>query len=147
MKESSLIKRKYNITTSYTRATSMYWGCIVVIQSLSHVLIFVTSWTAAHQAPLSSTLTRSLFKFVSIELVMLTISSSVTCFSCLQSFPASGSFQMGLFFTSNRWPHYWSFSFSISPSNKYSGLISFRMDWLDLPAVQGILNSHIQHHS
>ena len=147
MKESSLIKREYNITTSYTRATSMYWGCIVVIQSLSHVLIFVTSWTAAHQAPLSSTLTRSLFKFVSIELVMLTISSSVTCFSCLQSFPASGSFQMGLFFTSNRWPYYWSFSFSISPSNKYSGLISFRMDWLDLPAVQGILNSLIQHHS
>ena len=145
MKESSLIKRKYNITTSYARATSIDWGCIVVIQLLSHVLTFVTSWTAARQAPLSSTITWSLFRFISIELVMLTISSSVTRFSCLQSFPAPGSFQMSLFFTSIRWPNYWSFSFSIRPSNKYSGLISFRMDWLDLPAVQGILNSLIQH--
>ena len=75
-----------------------------------------------------------------------TISSSVVPFSsCLQSFPASGSFQMSWFFTSGG--QYWSFSFSISPSNKYSGLMSFRMDWLDLLAVQGTLKSLLQHHS
>ena len=73
-----------------------------------------------------------------------TISSSVVHFSsCLQSFPASGSFQMSQFFPSK----YWSFSFSISPSNEYSELISFRIDWLDLFAVQGILKSLLQHHS
>ena len=66
--------------------------------------------------------------------------------SCLQSFTASGSFQMSQFFAS-RWPKYWSFSFSISPSNGYSGLISFWTDWLDLLAVQGTLKSLLQHHS
>ena len=76
-----------------------------------------------------------------------TISSSIIPFSsCLQSFPASGSFQMSHFFA-NRWLKYWRFSFSISPSNEYSGLISFRMDWLDLLAVQGTLKSLLQHHS
>ena len=73
------------------------------------------------------------------------ISSSVIPFiSCLQSFPASGSFQMSQFLLIS-WLKYWSFSFSISPSNEYSGLISFRMDWLDLLAVQGTLNSLLQH--
>ena len=76
-----------------------------------------------------------------------TISSSVIPFSsCLQSFRASGSFQMSQFFTI-RWLKYWSFSFSISPSNEYSGLTSFRRDWLDLLAVQGTLKSLLQHHS
>ena len=65
--------------------------------------------------------------------------------SCLQSFPASGSFQMSQFFM--RWPRYSSFSFNISPSNEYSGLISFRMDWLDLLAIQGTLKSLLQHYS
>ena len=75
-----------------------------------------------------------------------TISSSVVPFSpCLPFFPASGSFQMSQFFTSS--PKYWSFSFNISPSNEYSGLISFKMDWLDLLAVQGTLRSLLQHHS
>ena len=73
------------------------------------------------------------------------ISSSVIPFSCLQSFPASGPFQVNQF--SHRWPKYWSFSLSISPSNKYSGLISFRIDWLDLLPVQGTLKSLLQHHS
>ena len=74
-----------------------------------------------------------------------TISSSVVPFYYyLQSFPASGSFQMSQLF---RWPQYWSFSFSISSSNEYSGLISFRMDWLDLLAAQGTLKSLLQHHS
>ena len=75
------------------------------------------------------------------------ISSSVIPFSsCLQSFPASGSFQMSQFFASGG-PKYWSFSFSISPSNEYSGLISFRIDWFDLLAVPGTLKSLLQHHS
>ena len=75
-----------------------------------------------------------------------TISSSVVPFSfCLQSFPVSGSFPMS--WLCIRWPKYWSFSFSINPSSEYSGLISFRIDWLDLLAVQGSLKSLPQHHS
>ena len=75
-----------------------------------------------------------------------TISSSVTlCTSCLQSFPASGSFPMSQLFL--RWPKYWSFSFSNSPSNKHLGLTSFRIDWFDLLVVQGTLKSLLQHHS
>ena len=75
------------------------------------------------------------------------VSSSVSPFSsCLQSFPASGSFQMSHFFAIS-WPKYWSVSFSICPSNEYSGLTSFRMEWLDLLAVQGTLKSLLQHHS
>ena len=73
------------------------------------------------------------------------ISSSVIPFSCLQSFPASGSFPMSVLCI--RWPKYWSFSFNISPSNEYSGLISFRTDWFDLLAVLGTLKSLPQHHS
>ena len=76
-----------------------------------------------------------------------TVSSSVVPFSsCPQSFPASGSFPDESVLCI-RWPKYWSFSFSISPSNEYSGLISFRIDWLDLLAVQGTLKSLLQHHS
>ena len=75
-----------------------------------------------------------------------TISSSVIPFSCLQSFPALGSFQMSQLFAS-RWPKCWIFSFNISHSNEYSGLISFRIDWLNLLAVQGTLKSLLQHHS
>ena len=74
------------------------------------------------------------------------ISSSVVPFSCLQSFPASGSFPVSHFFCI-RWPKYWSFSFSINPSNEYSGLISFRMDWFNFLAVQWTLKSLLQHHS
>ena len=75
------------------------------------------------------------------------ISTSVGPFSsCLQPFPASGSFPVSQFFAI-RWPEYWSFSFNISPSNEYSRLISFRIDWLDLLAVQGTLKSLLQHHS
>ena len=73
-------------------------------------------------------------------------SSAVRFSSCPQSFWVSGSFPMSRLFTI-RWPKYWSFSFSIRPSNEYSGLISFRMDWFDLLAVQGILKSLFQHHS
>ena len=80
-----------------------------------------------------------------IRCCCLTISSSVALFSCPQSFPASGSLENELALRL-RWPKYWSFSFSISPSNEYSGLISFRIDWFDLLAVQGTLKSLLQHH-
>ena len=90
-----------------------------VVQSLSGVWLFVTPWTAAHQSPLSSTISQSLFKFMSIELVML--SNHLTlCHSfsfCLQSFPASESFPIS--WLCIRWPKYWSFSFSISPANEF----------------------------
>ena len=90
---------------------------------------------------------QSLLKLMSIESVMPSVWSSIVPFSsCLQSFPASGSFPMSQFFPSGGQKN-WSFSFSISPSNEYSGLISFRIDWLDLLAVQGTLKSLLQCHS
>ena len=102
---------------------------------------------AARQASLSITNSWSLLKLMSTELVMPTISSSVVPFSIrLQSFPASGSFPRSQFFTSGG-QSIGSFSFSISPSKEHPGLISFRMDWLDLLAVQGTLKSLLQHHS
>ena len=105
----------------------------------------MTPWTAACQAPLSSNISWSLLQFMSIESVDL--SSSVAPFSfCLQSFPASRSFPMSQLFTSGG--HRIGVSAStISPSNEHSGLISFRMDWLDLLAVQRTLRSLFQHHS
>ena len=115
---------------------------IVVVQLLSHIQLFATPWTAVHQASLSFTISRSSLKLVFFESI---ISSSVIPFSCRQSFPASGSFLMSLLFESR--VKYWSFSFSISPSNEYSGLIFFRTDWFDLLAVQGTLKSLLQHHS
>ena len=117
------------------------------VQSLSRVQLFVTPWTAARQASLSITNSWSLLKLMSIQLVMT--SNHLNCYpfsSHLQSFPASGVFSNESVLHM-RWPEYWSFSFSISPSNEYSGLISSRMDWLDLLAVQGILKSLLQHHS
>ena len=104
--------------------------------------------TAALQASLSITNSQSLLKLMSIESVCHpTISFPVIPFSsCLQSFLASGSFSKNSVLCI-RWPKYWSFSFSIHPSNEYSGLISFRMDWLDLLVVQGTLKSLLQHHS
>ena len=99
------------------------------VQSFSHVQLFATPWTAARQASLSFTNSQSLFKLMSIELVMpsshLTICLPFS--SCLQSLPASESFPMSQL--RMRWPKYWSFSFSIIPSKELPGLISFRMDW------------------
>ena len=117
-------------------------------QSLSCVQIFMTPWNAACQASLSITNCWSLLKLMSIELVMPS-SHLILCHpfsSCLQSFPASGSFPMSQCFAS-RWPKYWSFSYSISPSNEYSGLASFRMDCFDVLAVQGTLKSLLQYHN
>ena len=118
------------------------------VQSLSHVRLFVIPWNAAHQASLSITNSRSLFKLMSIESVMPS-NHLVLCRPLL--LPPSIFPSIRVFSSESvlciRWPKYWSFSFSISPSNEYSGLISFRMDWLDLLAVQGTLKSLFQLHS
>ena len=128
----------------------MFSKCFpIVVQLLNCVRPFVTPWTAACQASLSFTVSRSLLKFMSIESMMPSnyIISVAPFSSCPQSFPAPGSFFSTESALPTKWPKYWSFSFSISPSNEYSGLISFRMDWLDLLAVQGTLKSLLQHHS
>ena len=120
----------------------------ISVQLLSHVQLFETPWTAAHQVSLSITNSQSLLKLMSIGSV---ISPSHLIFCCPLFLPLSIFPNIRVFSNESalciRWPKYWSFSFSISPSNEYSGLISFRMDWLDLLAVQGTLNSLLQHHS
>ena len=118
------------------------------VQLLSCVWLFVTPWTAARQVSLSITNSRSPPKPMCIELVMPP-SHLILCRPLLlppSIFPSIRVFSNESVFCI-RWPKYWSFSFSISPSNEYSGLISFRMDWLDLLAVQGALKSLLQHHS
>ena len=117
------------------------------VQLLSCVQLFATPWTAACQASLSITNSQSLLKLISIESVMPS-SHLILCRPLLllpSVFPSIRVFSNELVLCS-RWPKYWSFSFTISPSNEYSGLISFRMDWLDLLAVQGTLKSLLQHH-
>ena len=118
------------------------------VQLLSRVKLFATPWTEAQQASLSITNSQSLLKFMSFKLVMPS-NHLILCRSLLllpSVFPSIRVFsnESALHI---RWPKYWSFSFGISPSNEYSGLISFRMDWLDLLAVQGTLKSLLQHHS
>ena len=118
------------------------------VQSLSRVLLFATLWSTARQASLSITNPRSLLKLMSIELV-ITSSHLILCHPLLLLPPIPPRIRV---FSDEstlcmRWPKYWNFSFSISPSNGHAGLISFRMNWLDLLAVQGTLKSLIQHHS
>ena len=117
-------------------------------QSRSHVWLFATPWTAARQASLSITNSRSLLKLMSIESVMPS-NHLILChpfhlppliFPSVRVFSNESVLRI-------RWPKYWSSSFSISTSSEYSGLISFRMDWFDLLAVQGTLKSLLQHHS
>ena len=118
------------------------------VHSLSRAKLFVTPCTEAPQASLSITSSRSLLKLMSIELVMPS-DYLLLCHPLLllpSIFLSIRVFSNGLVLCI-RWPKYWSFSFSINPSNEYSGLISFRMDWLDLLAVQGTLKSLLQHHS
>ena len=108
----------------------------------------MTPWSAAHQASLSITNSRSSLKLMSIDLVMPS-NHLILCHPLLplpSIFPSIRVFSKELALH-NRWPQYCSFSFSLSPSNEYSGLISFRIDWVDLPAVQGTLKSLLQHHS
>ena len=118
------------------------------VQSFSHVQLFVTPWTAACQASLSVNNSQSLLKLMSIELVM---PSNHLILCCPLLLPPSVFPSIRVFSNESalriRWPKYWSFSFSISPSNEYSGLISFRIDWLDLLTVQSTLKCLLQHHS
>ena len=118
------------------------------VQSLSGVQLFATKWTAAHQASRPVTSSQSLLKLMSIESEMpsnhlilchlLLLQPSI--FPSIRVLSNESALRM-------RWPKYWSFTFNISPSSEFSGLISFRMDWLDLLAVQGTLKSLLQHHS
>ena len=121
---------------------------VVAVQSLSCAWLFAVSWTAACQASLSITNSQSLLKLISIESVMPS-NHLILCRPLLFSpsiFPSIRVFSNESVLHI-RWPKYWSFSFRISPSNEYLGLISFRIDWLDLLSVQGILKSLLQHHS
>ena len=120
---------------------------MIIVQSLIRVQLFATPWTAARQASLSFTVSWSLLKLVSIELVMpsnhlILIRPLLLPPSIL---PNIRVFSIGSVLHI-KWLNYWSVSLSISPSNEYSGLIFFRMDWLDLLAVQGTLKSLLQHH-
>ena len=121
---------------------------LVIVHSLSHVQCFATPWTATSQVSLSFTVSWSQLTFMSIESVMLS-NHLILCYPLLlwpSIFPRIKVFssESALYI---RWPKYWSFSFSISPSNEYSGFISFRIDWFDLLAVQGTLKSFLQHHN
>ena len=122
--------------------------CISSVQFSSVTYDSATPWTATHQASLSITNSRSLLKLMSIELVMPS-NHFILCHHLL--LPPSIIPSIRVFSNDSvlhsKWPKYWSFSFNISPSNEHSGLISFRMDWLDLLAVQGTLKSLLQHHS
>ena len=118
------------------------------LQLLSRIRLFATPWTAARQASLSITNSQSLLKLTSMETVMPSNHLILCCpFLLLPSIFASIRVFSNESVLCIRWPKYWSFSFSISPSNDYSGLISFRMDWLALLTVQGTLKSLLQHHS
>ena len=126
----------------------LIWCIVVVAQALSRVQLFVTPWTAALQTPLSFTvISQGLLRFMSVESVMLSncliLSHPLlllpSIFSSIKVFSNELAFHV-------MWPKYWSFSFSISLSNEYSGLISFRIDWSDLFAVQGTLKSRLQCH-
>ena len=118
------------------------------VQSLSHAQLFVIPWIATRHASLSITSSKSLPKLTSIESRMPS-NHLILCHPLLLQpsiFPSIRAFSNESVLPI-RWPKYWSFSFNISPSNEHSGLIPFRMDWLDLPAVQGTLKSLLQHHS
>ena len=115
------------------------------VQSLSHSQLFVTPWTAAHQSSLSITNSWNLLKLMSIESVMPS-NHLILCHPLLllpSVFPSIRVFSNESVLRI-RWPEYWSFSFIISPSNEYSGLISFRIDWFDLSVIQGTLKSLLQ---
>ena len=120
----------------------------IVVQSLSCVWLFATPWTAAHHGSLSFTISQSLLKLMSIELVM-PFNHLILRHPLL--LPPSNFPSITVFWNESvlciRWPKYWNFTFSISPSKIYSGLISFRIDILDLLAVQGTLKIFLQHHS
>ena len=147
----------------YTFKKCGFWTCvkcsinvckveIADVQSLSHVQFLVTPWTAACQASLSFTISWSVLKLTPIESMMPSSHLLLLTLMSIESHPLSSPSPPAFIFPSIRvfsselalhirWPKYWSFSFSINPSNEYSGLIAFRIDWLDLLAVQGTLKS------
>ena len=134
------------IEGTVSRKGNSYWT--LSAQSLSNFQLSVTSWTTAHQASLSITNSRSPPKLISIESVMPS-NHLILCRPLLLLPPIPPSIRV---FSNEsalciRWPKYWRFSFNISPSSEHPGLISIRMDWLDLLAIQGTLKSLLQHHS
>ena len=149
-----LLWKKYEFHTNSSKnmergifPKSFYEAIVVVVQSLSHVRLFATPWTTARQTSPSITNSQSLLKFMSVE----SVTSSNNLILCHPLLFLHSIFSSTRFFSkesdlSIKWPKYWSFSFSISPSNEHSGLISFRIDWLDL-AVQGTLKCLLQNHS
>ena len=134
-------------THTHTHAHIHIYVLNAVVQSLSHAPLFGTPWTAAHLPFLSFTISQSLLKLISTKSVVPS-KHLILCRPLLlpSIFPSIGVFskESALHIT---WPKYWSFSFTISPSSEYSGLTSFRMDWLDLLAVQGTLKCLLQHHN
>ena len=150
LRRHSFLPNFYFLCSIHHDLILLYWLICLLdtsVQSLSHARLFATPWSAACKASLSITNSRSLVKLMSIELV-------VPCnhlILCRPLLPPSIFPSIRVFSNESalhiRWPKYWSFSFSISPYNEYSGLISFGIDWLDLLAVQGTLKSLLQHHS
>ena len=140
------------VCPNYYYASRQLWCSVVIqfssVQSFSHVRLLVSPWTASHQISLSITNSRSILKLMSIALLMPSnyLILLLPLLLLPSIFPSTG-----VFFNESviciRWPKYWCFSFSIIPSNEYSGLISLRIDRLDLLAVQGTLKSLLQHHS
>ena len=139
-----LVTKSLNLTRYHSQAVSQ----LSSVQPLSRVRLFATPWITARQASLSITNSRSSLKLIPIESVM-TSSHLILCRPLLLLPPIPPSIRVFSYesILHMRWPKHWSFSFSISPSSEHPGLISFRMDWLDLPAVQGALKSLLQHHS
>ena len=142
------LEKKRNIKKDFFLSWNVYSLIAVVVQSLSCVWLFVIPWTATHLASLSFTISWSLLKFMSIGSVMPSSHLILYCPLLLlpSVFPSIRVFSNELAL-SIRWPNYWSFICSISLSNEYSGLISFKMDWFDLVAVRGTLKSLLQYHS
>ena len=139
----------FSISDSTVLVSEWVYTCAYIfISQFSHIWIFVTPWTPALQASLSITNSQSLLKLMSIK-SMMPSNHLIPCHPLLllpSIFPSIRVFSSDSVFCI-RWPKCWSFNFSISPSNGHSGLISFRMDWLDLIAVQGTLKSLLKHHS
>ena len=146
------VRNRWYIAKAALKISLNWWAgpqvIVSSVQSLSCVRLFAIPWTAARQASLSITNSRSLLKLMSIESVV----PSNHLILCHPLFLLPSVFPSIRVFSNEsplciRWPKYWNFSFNISPFNEYSGLISFRMDWLDLLAVQETLKSLLQHHS
>ena len=140
----------FYLTTKRTFWPTQQFHWSISVQQLSHVRLFVTPWTAACQASLSITNSQSLLKPMSLESGMPS-NHLILCRPLLlppSIYPSIRVFSNeSVFFFYVRWPKYWSFSFSISPSKEYSGFISFRIDWLDFLAVQRTHKSLLQHHN